>query len=153
MRNHILLPALQFAAAAFFAKAALAAPTADNTHTDNMDMMDPDMEHATYCVDADHRVVATSACDDSARAAAASNGGIKLMTVQGPVGLAIGDVHVPMAMPTATPTAHVKRSNVAREQEEHEERDEEMVSGGFGVEERDEASSTTSSKGSRPTGS
>ncbi|KAK4038598.1 hypothetical protein C8A01DRAFT_37434 [Parachaetomium inaequale] len=130
MRNHILLPALQFAAAAFFAKAALAAPTADNTDTNT--------NTQTYCVDGNHRVVATSNCDDVAV------GGGKLMTVQGPPGLEIGDLHVP---------AGSQARNVAREQQQGDD-DDDMVSGGFGeVEQRDEATSTTSSRGSRPTGS
>jgi hypothetical protein len=61
-RGHITLPALQFAAAAFFATTALA---------------------ETYCVDQDHKVVAATNCDGVSNI---------FTEVDGPDGLAVGSV-------------------------------------------------------------
>jgi hypothetical protein len=66
-RNHILLPALQFAAAAFFAQTALAQQT------------------ETYCVSkSDRRIVAASDCDDAANT--------DVLTIDAPAGLAVGSI-------------------------------------------------------------
>jgi hypothetical protein len=61
-RGHITLPALQFAAAAFFATTALA---------------------ETYCVDQDHKVVAAANCDGASTV---------FTEVEGPAGVAVGRV-------------------------------------------------------------
>jgi len=63
-REHITLPALQLAAAAFFAKTAVA---------------------ETYCVDQDSKIVATNNCNNADASA-------KFSFVKGPLGMALGDV-------------------------------------------------------------
>lgn len=88
-RNHILLPALQFAAAAFFAQTAVAQQT------------------ETYCVSkSDRRIVAASNCDD-----AANNDVLK---VDAPAGLAVGsiiDEDDDMSENTGSPTSRVRARN------------------------------------------